>query len=99
MLENSKNEETNTFKRDEKRKPMFINSLMSEREQMVVLKLWIEKMMGEVSPTDTHMDQIKSYNLIISFALSELMREFKPKLNEKAEVMLQIYGKIKLYSF
>ena len=65
---------------------------MNEREQMVVLKLWIDHMTSQISPSTERLTKIKNYNLIISFVLSELSGQFSNKWNEKGQIMLEIKG-------
>lgn len=66
---------------------MFINSLMNEREQMTVLKLWIDHMVDTIPSSEDRLTQINHYNLIISFVLTELLNQFNSKCNEKGQII------------
>ena len=73
-------------------KPFFINALMNEREQLIVLKSWLENIRNNDTNNKERTAWLRKNYLIITFILSELTDQMKHKCNPRGEIMMEIKG-------
>ena len=73
-------------------KPFFISVLMNEKEQLIVLKSWLEFIVSNQIPEDDRIFKVKNLYIIITFVMSELTEQMRNKCNVRGEIMMKIKG-------
>lgn len=73
-------------------KPHFIDALMSEREQLLVFKSWVENIVPPINSIKDRIEKVKSVYLIITFVLSELSDQMRNQSSVRGEIMDKVKG-------